>query len=104
MSDDAHASQAHRRLIAERLRTGALPGYGGQRTFGGPGEGMPCACCDEPISRADVQYDVDHREAQQLAAAEQVRSLPMHLHCYRLWVEESSHCSDRGQPGHPGQP
>jgi hypothetical protein len=45
-----------------------------------------------------VQYEVDDREAQEPAAAEQVRSLSMHLHCYRLWVEESGHS---GQPGQP---
>jgi hypothetical protein len=89
MSDESEGSHRRRRLIAERLRTGVLPRYHGHRTFGGRGEGTPCACCDEPIAPADVQYDVDHREVAGESAAERLRSIPMHLHCYRVWVEES---------------
>lgn len=93
MSDESDGAQAHRRLIAERLRAGVLPRFDGQRIFGGRGDGAPCACCDEPIAPVEVQYDVDHREtaARSDAALEPVRSIPMHLHCYRLWVEESGH-------------
>jgi hypothetical protein len=89
MSDEADGSRQHRRLIAERLRSAVLPHYRGQRVFGGRGDGAPCACCDERIAPADVQYDVDQRETSEDGALERVRSIPMHLHCYRLWVEES---------------
>lgn len=51
---------------------------------------MPCACCDEPIARADVQYEVEQRDAVGNQIPEQVRCIPMHLYCYRLWVEESA--------------
>ncbi len=74
MADDA------RRLIAERLAAGTLPRCRAQRVFGGRGEGAPCGCCGELIAPAQIQYDVDD--------AEQI--IPMHLQCYRLWVEESA--------------
>ena len=90
MSDDADGSQRRRRLIAARLRVAVLPHYRSQRTFGGRGEGTPCACCDEPIAREEVQYDVEQHDAAGGNVPEQVRSIPMHLHCYRLWVEEST--------------
>jgi hypothetical protein len=94
LSDDPDGSQ-RRRLIVERLRVAVLPRYRGQRTFGGRGEGTPCACCDEPIALADVQYEVEQRDAGGNDVPEQVRSIPMHLHCYRLWVEESARPSTR---------
>jgi hypothetical protein len=89
MSDDPGRTRRQRRLIAERLTLGVLPRYRGQRTFGGRGEGTPCACCDEPIAPAEVQYDVDHREMAERGVPERVRSICMHLQCYRLWIEES---------------
>ena len=89
MSDEPEGTRRQRRLIVERLTLGMLPHYGGQRTFGGRGEGTPCACCDEPIAPADVQYDVDQRDDTTPGVPERVRSICMHLHCYRLWIEES---------------
>jgi hypothetical protein len=91
VTDDPEEPRARlRRLIGERLAAGLLPPYRGQRTFGGRGEGARCGCCDEPIGGGDVQYDVDHPdEADRSGAAGAVRTIPMHLHCYRLWIEES---------------
>jgi hypothetical protein len=80
--------QRLRGQISERLKTGLLPRYRGQRVFGGRGEGRPCSCCDEPIAAADVQYDLDQRDLLE-GGVEQVRNLVMHLHCYRLWSELS---------------
>jgi hypothetical protein len=93
MSDEPrepHERRARvRHLIGERLRSGVLPRFRGQRTYGGRGEGAGCGCCDEPIAPSDVQYDVDQRDAAEGEVPERVRSIPMHLPCYRLWVEES---------------
>ncbi len=78
---DAHR-RGVRRLIIERLAAGTLPRSREQRIFGGRGDGAFCGCCDQPIGSADIQYDIDDEGAVQ-------RTIPMHLHCYRLWVEES---------------
>ncbi|HTT05478.1 MAG TPA: hypothetical protein VMF64_09325 [Steroidobacteraceae bacterium] len=95
MSDEPDGTRRQRRLIVERLTLGVLPRHRDQRTFGGRGEGTLCACCDEPIAPADVQYDVEQRDSATADVPEQVRSLCMHLHCYRLWIEESQ---KRGGP------
>jgi len=91
VAEDPEEHRTHlRRGIAERLAAGLLPHYRGQRTFGGHGEGARCGCCDEPIPREDVQYDVDHRDDTGRAGTPgAVRTIPMHLQCYRLWIEAS---------------
>lgn len=92
-SSDEHR-QRLRRQIAERLAAGILPHFRGQRVFGGRGEGKPCGCCDGPIAASDVQYDLDHRYTSNTGGEPEVRSIPMHLHCYRVWVEVSESSKD----------
>jgi hypothetical protein len=73
-------------LISRRLADGSLPYFCGQRTFGGRGDGGTCGCCGRPIGPADIQYDVDQPQAPD-RASDPAQSIPMHLHCFRLWVQ-----------------
>jgi len=73
-------------LISRRLADGSLPHFCGQRTYGGRGDGANCACCGRPIGPAEVQYDVDQPQAAD-GAPDPAQSIPMHLPCFRLWVQ-----------------
>jgi hypothetical protein len=70
-----------RDLIRGRLLAGELPHSDGHRVYAGKGDGHACACCDQPITRALVEYEVEIEETG--------RSLPMHFHCYHSWHDES---------------
>lgn len=64
-------------LILERLLSGSLPSGTGHKIFGGKGDGIRCACCDELVTARQIQYDVEPNDAQSLA---------MHLNCYNAWA------------------
>jgi hypothetical protein len=96
MAGDGLAGERHSlsELIFRRLADGSLPPFRAQRTFGGRGDGACCGCCDRLIGPADIQYDVDEPHvaagAAATGAAGAAQTIPMHLTCYRLWVEMSA--------------
>ena len=51
-----------RDLIRNRLLAGELPHSHGHRVYGGKGDGHACVCCDQPITRALVEYEVEIEE------------------------------------------
>ena len=75
-----------RALIRQRVESGLLPRAPGDKTFGGPGNGESCDCCDQSIPRHGVRYEVEY--ACPDAGFE--RLLVAHLECHQIWVEEST--------------
>ena len=73
-----------RRLIDERIRAGQLPHAERYEVYGRKGDGLPCACCDGPITRPHIEYDVEF-----FSNMGAVTTLPMHPACYRAWYEVS---------------
>ena len=67
-------------LIAARIISGRLPRWQKYNLVAGNGDGQSCACCDRPITGTEIQYDMQVSDG---------RALPMHLHCYEVWRDES---------------
>lgn len=70
--------------IRDRVRCGRVPLADGCQVFGVKGDGSACACCDRPISAAEIQFDVEYR-----ASASAWSTFPMHLHCFQTWRSAS---------------
>jgi hypothetical protein len=87
MTDDklSGPKQQVRTSVGTRLETGSLPPDTGQRIFGSRGDGTRCACCDQPITASEVQYDMDSSSED----GEVPLTVSMHLTCYEVWVQES---------------
>ena len=77
MADQGINTDAELRArIGSRLESGALPPRADQlRIFGGLGDEGLCACCDQKISKTDVQYDIESGNTV----------ISMHLWCYERW-------------------
>lgn len=74
-------SDGLRALIRARLATGALFPLSGTRAWASYGMDYPCAVCREPITRAQVEYEVSS-----VVPDTTVRT---HPRCYMVWKEES---------------
>lgn len=71
-----------RQLIRARMDAGQLPYASFYEVFGRKGGGLPCACCDELITRQQTEYDVELSSSLGV-----ITTLPMHVCCYRAWHE-----------------
>jgi hypothetical protein len=80
-----------RALIQSRLAAGMLPDVRVEKVWAGKGTGRPCYGCDEPISPAEVEAEID------LAGAVALR---FHQSCLRFWQEEMDKVTqdDQGTP------
>ena len=70
-----------RATIRARIATGALFPIHGTRAWASYGEDNPCIVCQEPITRAQVEYEVSSASTEVAVRA--------HLRCYMMWKEES---------------
>jgi hypothetical protein len=83
--------------IRERILSTRLPDRPTAYVYTGPGDGARCACCDEHIAAADIQYDLDFPAARE----GEISSFAMHLACFHLWREGIEDLT-RKHPGRPG--
>ena len=60
--------EERRRRAKERIRAGLLPGSPPAARWAGPGSGKPCGVCDEPISRGDIEHELDFEDGKRLTA------------------------------------
>ena len=49
---------ALRARAREVIRTGKLPNRRPDRTWGGPGIGAPCSICGEPVTKDQLEFEV----------------------------------------------
>ena len=47
-----------RRRVRAKLQADGLPRTDPVRTWAGPGTGQPCVVCDEPITSAQTEYEL----------------------------------------------
>ena len=69
-----------RRRIREMIATGQLPALGDRRSWIGQGHGDACLLCDQLITAAHWEHEVD------VAPLGEIRA---HGVCFRIWLEES---------------
>jgi hypothetical protein len=75
-----------RATIREKLGRGALPREKCLVTWFGPGAGHPCAACERPISRQQIECECE----QALQGF-----IRFHQSCFAVWDEERR----QGEPG-----
>jgi hypothetical protein len=69
-----------RRRIRQMIESGQLPALPNRRSWVGQGHGEPCLLCDQNITAAHWEHEVE------IAPLEEIRA---HGVCFRIWVEES---------------
>jgi hypothetical protein len=69
-----------RACVRQRIDAGRLPVTVPKKINAGYGTGSRCDACDQPITRSQVEYDID----------EVPSGAPLHLHlgCHVLWQIE----------------
>jgi hypothetical protein len=74
-----------REKIIARLRDGVLPRAPADKLYGGVGSNTTCACCDGPISRDQLEFEVEFAasppDTPQMVVV-------MHPQCLRVWYDE----------------
>jgi len=73
--------RALREKARQRIQSGAMPLAEPNRTWGGPGAGLTCAVCDQPITRNQIEYEVQF--VQEGVKIPQIAHL--HLSCFAAW-------------------
>jgi hypothetical protein len=69
-----------RRRIRGMIESGELPALMGRRSWIGQGHGDACLLCEQKITKAHWEHEVD------IPPLGEIRS---HGVCFRIWVEES---------------
>jgi hypothetical protein len=72
-----------RETVRERLRTGELPASS-DRTWGGAGNGSPCALCMNVIAREEMEFELEFRQSTPPTAT----FFHLHTRCYAAWELE----------------
>jgi hypothetical protein len=68
---------------AAAILSGKLPARRPDSTWGGPGTGAPCAVCDLPVAKSELEHEF---EMQGTGGVEKP-SLTLHVHirCFAVW-------------------
>ena len=76
LKNDDHLRQKARHLI----QAGKLPHRRADRTFGGPGVGDQCAICEEPVTRDELEIELEFTRDGGLATSQH----HVHVHCFSI--------------------
>ena len=79
--DDAVLCQ-HARIA---IREGELPTRPPDRTWGGPGVGVPCAVCDLPVPRDGMEFEIQFAVG---GSAPRFDVYHVYTGCYAAWELE----------------
>ena len=74
-----------RKVAREVLRAGKLPRQKPDHTWGGPGVGAPCAVCEKPVTRDELEYEVQFAHD---GASPGLDKYHLHLRCFAVWELE----------------
>jgi hypothetical protein len=81
-----------RRRAREAIQIGKLPIRHPDRTWGGPGVGAPCAVCELPVKKEEMEFEVqfardgDHGDRQ--SGDRHFDIFHIHVRCFAAWELE----------------
>lgn len=75
-----------RKMARDSIANGSLPNGSPEETWGGPGTGTRCALCDAPVTKDELEFEVDIGGDR----------YHLHLACFSAWEAER-----RGESGNP---
>jgi hypothetical protein len=74
-----------------RMRLGSLPMCHPEASYAGYGTGMQCVVCEQPISRADVEFEMGFPDLNHLTTV----IIHMHFKCRLIWETERASLADQ---------
>jgi hypothetical protein len=77
--------QALRAKVREVLQAGKLPNRRPDRTWGGPGVGAPCPVCDLPVTRDQMEFEIEFARNGDSPGLDK---LHVHIRCFAAWEFE----------------
>ena len=72
------------------IQSGKMPAHRPDRTWGGPGVGAPCAICEKPVRRDELEFEVQFAHDGDTPGLDKFH---LHLRCFAAWEFERSHNS-----------
>jgi hypothetical protein len=68
------------------IRKGHMPLRHPDRTWGGPGAGEPCAVCERPITKDQLELEIQFARAG--GATPRMDKFHLHIRCFAAWELE----------------
>lgn len=74
-----------RTRAAQLIATGRLPPGAPARSWGGPGSGEPCALCEVPIDRGELEFELEFPAGD--GGPLNVCTCRFHTRCFDVWLQ-----------------
>ena len=74
-----------REQAREALQAGRLPRRPPDRTWGGPGVGAPYAVCEKPVTKSQVEFEIQFARD---GASPDLDRYHFHIRCFAAWELE----------------
>jgi hypothetical protein len=74
-----------RQRAREALQAGKIPAKRPERTWGGPGVGAQCVICERPVSRDELEFEVEFTRDGDRPSQDKFH---LHLRCFAAWEFE----------------
>ena len=84
MGDETH-EVILREKARQVVRDGKLPARRPDRTWGGPGIGAPFAVCERPVTKDEVEFEIEFARAGHDPGLDKY---PVHIRCFAAWEFE----------------
>jgi hypothetical protein len=82
--------QALRQKARAVARDGKLPARPPDRVWGGPGVGAPCAVCGQPVTRDEMEFEVQFEHDGSTPGLDKFHP---HRQCFAAWEFERGNAS-----------
>jgi hypothetical protein len=83
MPDEAILREKARKAI----QSGRMPRHPPDRTWGGPGVGAACAVCEKPVTKAELEFEIQFARDGSDPVLDRFH---VHLRCFAAWEFERS--------------
>jgi hypothetical protein len=77
--------QLVRAKVREVLKAGKLPNRRPDRTWGGPGVGAPCTVCDLPVTKDELEFEIEFAHDGDHPGLDKYH---VHVRCFAAWEFE----------------
>jgi hypothetical protein len=91
MSDEPILREKARAVI----RAGKLPARPPDRTWGGPGVGASCTICDLPVTKSQLEFEIQFARGGKTVEAG-LDTFRVHIRCFVAWEFERRTPGDSG--------
>jgi hypothetical protein len=81
MPDEPHL----REQAQAAVKNGKLPARAPDRTWGGPGEGLDCAVCERPVTKDQMEFEIEFAHNGGNPGLDKFH---VHIRCFAAWEFE----------------